>query len=444
MGFKLDDIELRDFSGNLDKYCEARIAVLENIKNGINTFVKTDSVFGKTAESIFSYMSDVHISLIDNIITYLCEYQKKVQGFVAHTENLDKRTNAIIDTDVLGLCVADFSRLNSSFNSSYEKLISVFEQINYIKNMSDVYSSYGGNDKYDAMVSTFRYAASTVDFLKVAIEDHNMREVSSGVSDLREYGENLLLSICSFKDKEESQIKEFTVEELSNNYFYEKMQDSYENSKEYLERVSDADYSDVIDDATNEFIGKEIELVENAIQNNLDGTFNALEGALTIEAGVSTLGASKVAGVIIIIYGVGQVALSVADIWYGTVQYTKAFVTGDVYYEHTTLKDQFVDAVYGGDAENAKLNNTVVSTCLSATEKYVKKGNPWTAVGYTVLEYGYSDVLIPLVAENTDEMLDATEVNYTDSEKSIVRMAIEQCLKKAPTMILESAGEFFD
>lgn len=403
---KINDGQLYDIDQIYTDFVTYYTEKLGEIKTAIDTFNSLDSIEGTTADTIKSYFSDTHKSLIDMMITYLEDAESAQEEFFYQLLfEVDDSDASHLDTEVLAKCATDFANLEESFISYTSKLHTAMDDNADLIDLNSVFTNNLGEQKYGAAIDKFEEIISTVEEKKSYLESVDEAGSTGRIVQVSEYRESISTLISELKDKQLKNPEEHWDSALEDYDSYEGAKEAHLESEEYLNSIENrTDYGQVIEDAHREYEKKETALEWDMVGNAISSVAQGIDGVKTIAFGLPFLAnpITQPIGVYICGSGLADVSTAAYDLFAGTNAYYWAHKSGNVNFEYQSSSDIIVEEVFGGSEFKSDVADTTLGIPITFCEAYseidvpmAKKYKLMLAGSYTVLDLAHNVLLTP-------------------------------------------------
>ena len=394
---------------------------LDKISASVEKIHTTDAISGEGAESMKTYMYEVHTAMTAQFKSFIQELTTKVSIFTAGCLSIDADPYAILDSDTLTKCCNDFV----AFMADLDQEIAQKDVI--LGKISDMYDGFFLTtniiDQYmEPIVTNAAWQRDQIDLYDPA-------EYSMNVTSLEAYSiaiENLLNAIV---EGNVVSFENYKPGSISNLDLYNAVYAQQAEAEAYC--TSDATISNYetakdILDAANAYIAE-------VDARKTDAVIHFIEGAGMVVAGVACIvgTAGMATPVVVTACAVGgtTVAFGAAEITEGGFEYYY-YTQGD---KSSVAFNPIRDTVFCGDQESYDLAKQVSSTATDlftlGTETYINGGVKMVtnAAGRQVMQSTAddiaSDIALEIVKDQTvgivtdavkDEVIGQASQYYTD------------------------------
>lgn len=402
---KINDGQLYDIDGTYQEFVDFYREKLGNFRTAIDTFSGIDTMTGITADSIKSYFTNNHKTLISMLESYLSQVlflQEKYFNYLIL--DIDDSDCSALGSEVLSKCANDFAIIKESLVSSTSKLHTSINSVSDIVDLNSLFSENFGSYKYGLIIDKFNGIISSAEAMKAQLELDDETEATGQILEVIAYREAINTLINEMKGKEVSEVEGYWHGRLEDCNSYELADEAFNESKEYLDSVKGEEYGKAIEDAYDEYRSKEVTLNWNAAGNVISNGFDIYDGVTTFMMGVPLLSnpITFPLGVMICGYGAGETVTSVYDLFYGTASYYQAQKAGNVDFEYQDTTDKLIENLFGGSEFCYDAADTAIGVPITFCEAYSKIDAPIPnktklilAGGYTVLDLAMNTVVVP-------------------------------------------------
>ena len=325
---------------------------LQNILSASNGVIGMAAFSGKAAESIKSYMQDVHNILVLSISQAISEFRSKLLLYSSGYYSIESDKYAVISEDTLQAAISKYDGLSRSFVDESCRLSSAVNSIRDIFNVSPP-SSYPVCTDYDAF-------KRRVTKLKEDVGSYERSKLGSDLSDLANLIKQLKATIKDFSGRSASAISYYQPGSVAASASFQGLYQQLNRSMAFCDSHVDEVQAAAKHEAD---IAEAIAAEERLEQGVLDFLVSAaiiVGGVVTIvaTAGLATplVVAGAVGAVGSIAYGASNMAQSVQDIYYGA--------NGDA---HTAAFNPLRDTVFGGNQQAYDIFGTVSGLLCAVT-----------------------------------------------------------------------------
>lgn len=381
---------------------------LDNMLKAIDRFNTIDTIEGATADSIKSYFMDTHKPLIDMLYTYITQLITLQEAFFkVLILDVDASEASCVDTTVMEKCASDFSDFLDSFKEYTSTLHTIMDGVPHYFDANSYYESISGFESEGAVVGEFENIIKETEAMKSKLESIDEAEATGQIVQLCECREALTALINELMNKEATQPEDHWIGRLEDCETYELATEACAESKEYLASVEgEEDHGKEIEHAHIDYevgrIGLSWRAVENVIMSELD----CYGGVKTIETGIAYCSNPATANIGIAVISVGAIEIACAkfDVFYGSFQYFKASVVGNVNYEYESIKDELFgdDIVFdtGDNLTSSAIAGLDVYNNLDESPVKLKTWQKLVIAGVcSAYDFGVNQVLIPYKVE---------------------------------------------
>ncbi|MBQ9935578.1 MAG: hypothetical protein IJO70_07020 [Lachnospiraceae bacterium] len=430
MSVRIIDKDAGNLAVNTIDMCDQYIFEFMLAQETIKKFTETENLKGQTGHNVKMYFLEVHIDLINKIMTYLEDFKLKLSKYVKALSQLDENINSAIDTDVLGNCISDFNTIHTEFAELGVTRREIFSSVSDLMDLDSLYADVNGSNLYNAAYQKMTDIKTNVYSLGSDLEELDSNEISI-VDTLAEFRTTITNLIAEIAEKEDYVVSHYQIGDLAKMENYDECSQATTESLEYIESVKDEGLEEFVMEEAREHTKKTVGLYLGAGGNLVDSVLGVKDGVTIVGAGIALTAANPVLGPCVIAVGVGQIYCSVVDGIRGTIGYTEAIINDDVYYHYDTVMDEsIINPLIETVGEYGKLPNTVVTTVTDALVTYKETDNATWTIAYTTYNLAGDQLWIPLATEIYDMVY--TEVNgesMDEHHKETVERVIEKVYK---------------
>lgn len=401
---------------------------LEDVEKKINVISNMESFKGTTAESVKSYLNEVHNILLISVRQTILDFQYKVSFFSNGYYDIEPNIYATISSDAL-------RALKSRTVTEKEFLSGKQQEIQTsINKISDLVQLY--NPSQENILGAFSDTESQVDTLDKKLSEYESAKKEEASGDLADLIATLHSAINAYYLLQ-GQITGYQAGDYAGKTeildLYKKVTSSMEYTSANQEAVVEANEN------IQEVFAQQQKDYEEACEARKDeGTANMIIGGLAVIGGVVAIVATAGAATPIVVvaavsgscaaaYGVSNVIEGAQDYYYGRI--------GDL---SSNAWNPIRDTVFCGNQKLydawGNLSLTVASLCVpinSAVNSVAGASGSVIAkeVGKTIVKETVKDQVIDQVSEGVTNVV-AEEFDLNKTERVILNTAIEKGLDK--------------
>lgn len=264
MGATIYYEELTKLSEMITTYESVWNTTFDNIQTELNNFATTEHLTGAGADTMKSYMSEVHSFMLGQLKAFINEFKVNAMAYAATYFLLDLDAYAILDISTLEKCSTDFTNFKSNYETEIANMNTALGTISEIYTPPFFLTTFLPED--------FQGVADGSTSLKEMVVTHEYTEASVALT-TAEYLETITTTLNTISEGNTVSLDSYNPGDIESLEFYEALYERRAYAEEYA--AVNAELYDAYAEVAQpyiDYVNAVEDRVPNAINNFLTGT----------------------------------------------------------------------------------------------------------------------------------------------------------------------------